>query len=158
MNSAMTYEISTTSSEATQVAARRLSQLLLGGETLELVSDLGGGKTTFVQGLAAGLGYKGLVTSPTFTLSNIYELPDGRELHHYDLYRLTEGGVLADELAEDLDDPKIITVIEWPGLAEHELPKDRLTLTLEVTGEDDRKLVFSAGGPESQRLLEELAA
>jgi tRNA threonylcarbamoyladenosine biosynthesis protein TsaE len=158
MNSAMTYEIITTSSEDTQSVARRLSRYLPKQATIVLSSDLGGGKTTFVQGLAAGLGYTGAVTSPTFTLSNIYRLESGRELHHYDLYRLTEAGVLSDELEEDLKDPQVITVIEWPALAEHQLPADRLTVTFEPTSETSRTLKFSSGGTTSDKLIEGLRA
>ncbi len=158
MNSAMTYEITTTSSEATKSAARRLSQCLQGGEVIELVSDLGGGKTTFVQGLAEGLGYTGPVTSPTFTLSNAYALEGGRQLHHYDLYRLSEGGVLADELVEDMADADIITVIEWPAVAEASLPEDHLTITIEVTSDTGRRLVFTSAGPKSAKIIEEISA
>ena len=158
MNSAMTYEITTTNSEATQSVGSRLSRLLRGGEVIELISDLGGGKTTFVQGLAAGLGYTGAVTSPTFTLSNIYQLEDGRQIHHYDLYRLSTGGVVADELSEDIGEPGIITVIEWAGAAEDELPADSLRVTLEVTGETDRRLSFASAGPKSETIIKGLSA
>lgn len=125
---------------------------------IELVSDLGGGKTTFVQGLAAGLGYKGTVTSPTFTLSNIYELPNHQELHHYDLYRLGEGGVLAEELAEDFEDSQIITVIEWAEVVYGQLPADRLTIQFEVTGDTARRLTFTAGGPASETIVKGLSS
>jgi tRNA threonylcarbamoyladenosine biosynthesis protein TsaE len=154
----MTYETTTTDSEGTQAAAQRLSRLLSGGETIELVSDLGGGKTTFVQGLAAALGYKGAVTSPTFTLSNIYELPDKRELHHYDLYRLGVGGVLADVLAEDVGDPHVITIIEWAGVARDQLPADCLRIEFEVTSDTGRRLIFTASGPVSEAIVKGLAA
>jgi tRNA threonylcarbamoyladenosine biosynthesis protein TsaE len=125
---------------------------------IELISDLGGGKTTFVQGLAAALGYAGPVTSPTFTLSNIYELTNGRQLHHYDLYRLGEGGVVADELAEDIAQGGIITIVEWPGIARDVLPKDRLTISFEPTSDTGRQLTFTAGGPKSAAILKELKA
>jgi tRNA threonylcarbamoyladenosine biosynthesis protein TsaE len=111
-----------------------------------------------VQGLARSLGYSGDVTSPTFTLSNIYKLPDGRELHHYDLYRLSDGGVVGEELEEDVTDPRIITVIEWAGIVDGDLPSDRLRIEIEVTAETERQLTFRAGGPRSQRIIEELAA
>lgn len=124
---------------------------------IELASDLGGGKTTFTQGLAAGLGYAGTVTSPTFTLSQVYKLPSGLELHHYDLYRLTEGGVVGDELAEDLADPQVITLIEWAGIVNDELPVDRLKISFEVIGENERRLDFIAGGPESEQLIKGLS-
>ena len=124
---------------------------------IELISDLGGGKTTFVQGIAKGLGYNGAVTSPTFTLSNVYQLGRDLEVHHYDLYRLAEGGVLADEIAEDIGDDGIITIIEWAGVAEAQLPSDRLRVSFEVTGDTERSLTFSAGGPVSRALIQGLA-
>lgn len=152
----MTYATSTTNSAATQAVANQLAQLLKGGEIIELKSDLGGGKTTFVQGLARGLGYSGNVTSPTFTLSQIYDLGTGQELHHYDLYRLNQGGVVSEELAEDLADPRIITVIEWAGIIEHELPADRLLIEFTVTGDTSRQLNFTSGGAHSDQLIKGL--
>lgn len=134
--------------------ARRLSHHLKGGEAIELVSDLGGGKTTFVQGLAHGLGYSGEVSSPTFTLSHSYRINPNLELHHYDLYRLGQGGIVGEELAEDLRDPQVITVIEWAGIVEHELPQDRLKIAFTVTGDTDRKLTFSSGGPISDQIIQ----
>lgn len=125
---------------------------------IELISDLGGGKTTFVQGLVAGLGYNDAVTSPTFTLSNTYQLADGRRIAHYDLYRLSEGGVLVDELAEDLADTKTITLIEWGGLAADRLPADRLQIHINVTGDTERQLTYAAGGERSTAIIKGLAA
>jgi tRNA threonylcarbamoyladenosine biosynthesis protein TsaE len=152
----MTFVISTTSSEGTQTVARRLGKLLRGGELIELSSDLGGGKTPLVQCLAAGMGYHGEVTSPTFTLSQVYRISENLELHHYDRYRLGESGVVGDELAEDLSDPHVTVALEWAGIVEHDLPKDRLTIAIEVTGDDDRRLHLASGGPVSDRLVEGL--
>jgi tRNA threonylcarbamoyladenosine biosynthesis protein TsaE len=152
----MTYSVSTTGSEDTKQLAARLAPLLKGGDVIELTSDLGGGKTTFVQGLAAALGYTDAVTSPTFTLSQIYPLSGGREFHHYDLYRLTEGGVVGDELAEDIADPHNITAIEWAGVAEDILPADRLTIAIEPTSDTGRLFTFSSAGTRSQTLLAKL--
>jgi tRNA threonylcarbamoyladenosine biosynthesis protein TsaE len=154
----MTYEIITKNSEETQAFARRLSRFLPSQMTIELVSDLGGGKTTFVQGLAAGLGYPGPVTSPTFTITNEYLLPDDRAIHHYDLYRLGHDGPLPQELTEDLNDESILTVIEWPDRAGHHLPADRLTIKFLVTGDDSRRLHLTAPGPRGQAILKELQA
>jgi tRNA threonylcarbamoyladenosine biosynthesis protein TsaE len=120
---------------------------------IELSSDLGGGKTTFVQGLAAGLGYTGEVTSPTFTLSRVYPLTAPLELHHYDLYRLGVSGVVGNELAEDLTGPNIITVVEWAGIVTDDLPPDRLRIDFAVTGDTTRDLKISSGGPLSDRLV-----
>ena len=152
----MTYEITTTGPSATQALAARLAKLLHGGETIELASDLGGGKTTFVQGLARALSYNGRVTSPTFTLSNTYLGETGLEIHHYDLYRLAEGGIVGEELAEDVADPKVITVIEWAGIADANLPPDRLVIRITVAGETDRSFNFSSGGSRSSELLKGL--
>ncbi len=154
----MTYEISTTDSAATQAIAQKLAKLLQGGEVIELSSDLGGGKTTFVQGLARALGYAGEVTSPTFTLSRVYQLPGELELHHYDLYRLGQSGVVGDELVEDMMAPHNITVIEWAGIIADDLPKDHLRIGFEVTGDTDRTLTLTSGGPVSDRLIQEFQA
>jgi len=123
---------------------------------LELVSDLGGGKTTFVQGLARGLGYMGPVTSPTFALSQVYRINAGLELHHYDLYRLAAAGVLGDELAEDLQDPHVITVIEWPDVAESGLPADHVRIEFTPTADNTRSLRFISGGQRSEQLVSAL--
>lgn len=101
----------------------------------------------------AALGYEGEVTSPTFTLSRIYPLASGLELHHYDLYRLSGAGVVGDELAEDMADPHIITVIEWADIITADLPADRLKITFEVTGDTDRRLTFTSGGPKSAAII-----
>lgn len=130
--------------------------MLKGGEVIELASDLGGGKTTFIQALAAALGYGGAVTSPTFTLSQIYRLPGGKELHHYDLYRLGEAGVVGDELAEDVGEPSIITAIEWAGVAADVLPADRLRVIIQVTGDTDREFALESTGPKADSLVEGL--
>jgi len=150
------YEVRTSSSTETRTLASKLAVLLKGGEVVELTSDLGGGKTTFTQGMTAALGYDGEVTSPTFTLSNIYRLASGLEIHHYDLYRLNEGGIVGDELSEDMGDPVVITVIEWAGAVSAHLPEDRLQVEIVRVGDDDRLIRFLPGGSESTRIVEEL--
>ena len=150
----MTYETNTTNSEDTLRLGAIIAKHLQGGETIELASDLGGGKTTLVQGLAEALGYEGRVTSPTFTLSNIYKIRDDLEIHHYDLYRLGEAGVVGQELAEDFGQPEIVTIIEWAGVANHELPSDRLQIMIEVTGDTARNVKLVSSGPISAGLLE----
>ena len=153
----MTYETHTSSPEETQKVATRLGKLLHGGEVVELSSDLGGGKTTFVQGLATGLGSNETVTSPTFTISRIYKLGD-LELHHYDLYRLGEAGVVGSELSEDVGDDHVITVIEWAGIVDSDLPKDRLRIHFSVTGDTTRDLEFHSGGHVSDHIIKVLKA
>lgn len=104
---------------------------------IELVSDLGGGKTTFVRGLAKGISSVDQVSSPTFTLSNMYAGPQ-LTLHHFDFYRLSEPGIMREELNEILEDPKNVTVIEWAEIVRDVLPAERLTIAISATGEFSR--------------------
>ena len=152
----MTYVTSTTSAAETVKLAGRLATILHGGEVIELSSDLGGGKTTFVQGLALALGFKGSVTSPTFTLSQVYQLPNGLELHHYDLYRLGTVGIVGQELAEDMGHQNVITTIEWGDVAEDVLPADRLRVKIEITAEQERRWTFNSSGSVSDHLVQGL--
>lgn len=146
MSTVMTWQTTSTSSEATEQLAEKLGKALRGGEVIELVSDLGGGKTTFVRGLARGMGSTDRVASPTFTISRVYETED-KEMHHFDFYRLGEAGLIGGELADVLHDPSIVVVVEWAGIVQDVLPKKRLTITIEKTPTDDRTLTFRA--PES---------
>ena len=79
---------------------QKIATRLQGGEVLELVGDVGAGKTTFTKGLALGLGVQGTVQSPTFTISREYETSSAIRLVHYDFYRLQEAGIMADELLD----------------------------------------------------------
>jgi tRNA threonylcarbamoyladenosine biosynthesis protein TsaE len=113
-----------------------------GGEVMELKSDLGGGKTTFVRGLAAGLGSSDPVHSPSFTLANRYPAGD-LTLFHLDFYRLTEPGIMRDELAEILADPKAAVVVEWADVVADVLPAKRMTIEIKPTSDTGRKFTFS---------------
>jgi tRNA threonylcarbamoyladenosine biosynthesis protein TsaE len=84
------------SAEQTRRVGMRLGALVDGGDVVCLVGDLGSGKTTFVQGLAAGWGSLDPVTSPTFVLVNLYRRPEGARLYHLDAYRLSGASEAAD--------------------------------------------------------------
>ncbi len=144
--------IQTASPEETEHIARVFASRLRGGEVIELVSDLGGGKTTFTRGLVAGLGSHDHVASPTFTISREYS---GGQLYvyHFDFYRLPEPGVIADELAEVIGDPKSVVVVEWADIVHDVLPEDRVRIEITVTGETARKLDITY--PETLRYLVE---
>lgn len=129
--------------------------MLAGGEIIELSSDLGGGKTTLAQGIAKGLGYTGDIISPTFTVSRVYRLPKGKELYHFDFYRLAPDDVTSLELAEAAGQPDKIVLIEWAGQVGSRLPEDRMTVTIEATGETERQFTFS-GGDRYQQIIEGL--
>lgn len=102
------------------------------GDVVALFGDLGAGKTTLARGVLRALGHDGAVPSPTFTLMQQYDLP-GLQVAHFDLYRLGD----ANELRElGLDDARHagVVLIEWPEIAAHELPADRLEVRLEDAG------------------------
>lgn len=134
--------LSTSSLHETKALAAALGRALRGGEVLELLSDLGGGKTTFVKGLAEGLDIHDTVQSPTFTISRVYHARDKLELHHFDFYRLHAAGVMAAELAESLNDPAIIVAVEWADVVRHVLPDEHITIQLRAKDETTRELDF----------------
>lgn len=106
---------------------------------IELVGDVGVGKTTFVRGLAEGLGVKDLVTSPSFTISKEYALPGGGSLIHYDFYRLKEPGLMMDDLMEEINNPQNIVVIEWGESVAELLPENHVKIEIEY-GEKGREI------------------
>lgn len=154
MSTVTTWQIDSSSSEATEQLAEKIGKALRGGEVVELISDLGGGKTTFVRGLARGMGSTDRVASPTFTISRVYEAGD-REMHHFDFYRLGEAGLMTEELSEVLHDPRIVTVVEWAGIVQDVLPKKRLSITIEKTPTDGR--IISLRAPEALEYLMQAA-
>ena len=135
----------------------RLGALFSGGELIELVGDVGAGKTTLVRGIARGMGVDETVQSPSFTINRVYDAPEERQLVHYDFYRLNEPGIMQDELRETMSDPKSVVVIEWADSVEEFLPADRLTIAIRSTSESSRQLEVAAGGQRSTTLLEALA-
>lgn len=154
MSIGKTWQTISDGAERTEQIAEKIGKSLHGGETIELISDLGGGKTTFVRGLARGADSADKVASPTFTISKMYKT-DKFEMHHFDFYRLADPGIVADELAELVHDPKVVIVVEWGDSVQHVLPEDRLTIRIRQTPEGKRQLDFSA--PESLNYLLEAA-
>lgn len=137
-----TKHLTSTSPDQTEAIAADIGRRLKGGEAIELISDLGGGKTTFVRGLARGMGSHDRVSSPTFTVSKVYQAGE-RQLNHFDFYRLHEGGMVAHELAEAISDPHCVVVVEWAEVVHDLLPAER-TMRLHIlrTGEDSRALTL----------------
>lgn len=139
MSTDVTLEISSTGSNDTERIGEALGKSLKGGEVIELVSDLGGGKTTLVRGIAKGAGSLDTVASPSFTIKREYYARD-LTIHHFDFYRLKEPGLIQHDLAEALENPNDIVVIEWADIVQGVLPKDRVTIQSKVTSPDGRKL------------------
>lgn len=134
------------SEQETRVFGEKLGQLLKGGEVIELVGDVGAGKTTFVKGLALGLGIDEDVQSPSFTISRVYDARNGLQLAHYDFYRLSDAGIMADELTETTQEPTVITVIEWADIVEGVLPERRLRINFASPSETMRTLTLEGDG------------
>ena len=140
----MIWQTSSTSSADTERLGELLGSQLSGGEVIELRADLGGGKTTFVIGLARGAGSTDRVSSPTFTLSRIYKAKDF-EIHHFDFYRLNDPGILRDQLAESLRSEQVVSIIEWADIVKDVLPSDRLSIEFKPTANssEERQITIS---------------
>lgn len=108
-------------------------------KVIELIGDVGAGKTTFVRGLAEGLGINEPVTSPSFTISKEYAFPGGI-LVHYDFYRLQDPGLMVGDLEESMMDPTAIVVVEWADSVENILPNDRDTIRIEYLEDGGREI------------------
>jgi tRNA threonylcarbamoyladenosine biosynthesis protein TsaE len=125
---------------------RRLAALLRPGDLVILSGPLGAGKTTLVQGIGAGLGVRGPVTSPTFVIARVHPVVSGTgpALVHADAYRL--GSISeVDDLDLDTDADRVVTVVEWgSGLAEG-LAADRLEVSIEPDPVGDVRTVRLIG-------------
>ena len=113
----------------TEALGQRLGAVLSAGSVVAYRGGLGMGKTAFTRGLAAGLGYKGRVTSPTFTIVNEYE--GGRiPLFHFDMYRLADEDALFDIGWEDYLDRGGVCAVEWSEQAAEAMPPNTVYVTI----------------------------
>jgi tRNA threonylcarbamoyladenosine biosynthesis protein TsaE len=142
------------SEQEMQQLGERLGRLFVGGEVIELIGDVGAGKTTLVRGIARGMGIDETVQSPSFTISRLYEAPDGRRLAHYDFYRLDDPGIMKDELLDTINTHGTVVIIEWAGTVEEILPVDHLTISIMPSEESERELSVEAGGETSKKILD----
>ena len=139
-----------------KVFGETIGVLLHGGEIIELIGDVGAGKTTLTKGVAIGLGIDDYVQSPSFTISRVYQGRDNIILSHYDFYRLDDAGIMANELQEVISDPNTVTIIEWAEAVRGVLPKDRLSIQIVASSESSRKLIINADGDISRNLMERI--
>lgn len=124
----------------------KLAAVLKDGGVLELIGDVGAGKTTLTKAIARALGVTEPVQSPTFTICNRYQTSNGATIAHYDFYRLADAGIMKDELHESMQDPHTIVIIEWGEIVTDVLPQDRITLTIVAPTEDDRQVEILGRG------------
>lgn len=142
MNNLHSNSFELASPEASLSLASKLGARLKGGEVVELVSDLGGGKTTITKAIVSGAGSKDLVSSPSFTICNQYQA--GKlTIYHFDFYRLNDPGLLKQQLEEAVNDDQAVVIIEWPAVIKDVLPERRLTIEINVTGDQSRLLKLS---------------
>lgn len=130
-----------------------LGQILKAPAVVELRSDLGGGKTTFAQGIAKGFGVNEALSSPTFSICKIYKSKTDSEVHHYDFYRLEEPGILADQIKESLNSPNALTIVEWPEIMEAVLPKDKIVVVIKPVQNNSDHRIIEFHYPESKFAL-----
>ena len=136
----MREELTVASADDMRALGRRLAAALRPGDLVVLSGALGAGKTTLVQGIGAGLGVRGPVTSPTFVIARVHpSLTGGPALVHADAYRLTSPAEV-DDLDLDASLETSVTVVEWGGGLVEGLAADRLEVTI--------ALAAPAAGPE----------
>jgi len=136
-------EYFTKSAQETKRLGEKIGANLKPGDLLACFGQLGGGKTTFLQGVAKALGIKERILSPTFILMRQYELPAGKreieKFYHWDWYRIKgEREALAAGFGENLLDPKAVVAVEWSENAPQALPKKRIEVHFEY-GEKEKE-------------------
>jgi tRNA threonylcarbamoyladenosine biosynthesis protein TsaE len=146
----MVEKLITRDDDQTREVGRLLASELQGGEVLSLLGDLGGGKTTFVQGIALGLGIEEKVISPTFVILKKYKAShlQIKWLYHLDLYRISSLEEIADLGFEEIISPKEnIVVVEWAEKVKKLIPEERnLKIEFKFLGKNTREIILSVNG------------
>jgi tRNA threonylcarbamoyladenosine biosynthesis protein TsaE len=130
----------TSSPEETEAAAAELAARLRPGDVVLVSGELGAGKTTFVRGACRALGVEGVVTSPTYTIGQVYAGAGGREIAHLDLYRLDSLAGEDPALLDDYLTPDRIGFVEWPAAGEAGIEKVTARVRIDHAGGDQRVL------------------
>ena len=115
--------------DATLALGSRIGQIIEAGLYIALSGNLGSGKTTLTRGILRGMGYKGKVKSPTYTLVELYNLSK-LDLYHFDFYRFNEPSEWLDTGFRDYFDPHNVCLVEWPERAQGLLPMPDLKIAL----------------------------
>jgi len=134
--------IITQSAEETEKIASQLARTLKKGDVLALTGPLGSGKTTFVKGVAKGLGIRDFIKSPTFNLMHIHR---GRlPLYHFDFYRLEKSDLEDLGFVEYVYDSDGVAVLEWAERVEGELPSTTYRIALKALGGTSREILIES--------------
>jgi len=132
-----------------------LADVLVVGDVVALIGDLGAGKTRLVQAVAAAMGVpREDVTSPTFVL--LQEYAGRRTIYHFDAYRLKDLDEFFELGAEELFDSEGVCFVEWADRVAEALPPDHLRCEITATGEEERRFRISATGPRSAEIVKTL--
>jgi len=110
--------------------------------TIELLGDVGAGKTTLTKGIAKALKIPEEITSPSFTISKCYVAPTGTQLVHYDFYRLSDPGLMSEDLDESISDENTITIVEWAETVANILPANRIIIKITTTDDGAREVAI----------------
>lgn len=135
--------------------AAQLAHAIEGGAFIFLHGQLGAGKTTFTRGFLRALGYQDKVKSPTYTLVEPYEI-SGKNIFHFDLYRLNDPGELELIGVQEYFSPDSICIVEWPDKGEGQLPSPDIECFLDFAGEG-RAIVINAKTSRGEKILEKLS-
>ena len=122
--------IETRSAEETYQLGIEIGQKAIKGQVYTLVGDLGVGKTVFTQGLAKGLAIEEPISSPTFTIVQVYD--EGRlPFYHFDVYRIGDISEMDEIGFDDYVYGEGVSLIEWANLIEEILPEEHISITIE---------------------------
>jgi tRNA threonylcarbamoyladenosine biosynthesis protein TsaE len=131
--------VETNSPEETEAAGAKLARRLQPGDVVLVSGELGSGKTTFVRGACRALGVTGAVTSPTYTIGQVYA--GARcEIAHLDLYRLETLDGEDPALLDDYLTPQRIGFVEWPGVGESDIERVAARVRIDHAGGDRRRI------------------
>ena len=136
----------TNSKEKTLVLAEDFSKTLKGGDFLAFYGDLGSGKTTFIQGLAKGLGIQRRIISPTFIIVRHYKMVKGN-FYHIDLYRTeSKHDLLGVGLDQIIQNPDNIIALEWAEKISDLMPEKRIEIKLKYLSSNQRQITIEKYG------------
>lgn len=148
------FEFFSRSPEQTRRLGTRIGSLLSPGDLICLNGDLGAGKTTLVQGIAAGWESIDPVSSPTFVLINEYHRKSGEILYHMDAYRIESATEAIDlDLDRMLEEGTLL--VEWAEQIREALPENALWINMKWISDEQRGLLFTAQGSRSQTLMDQ---
>ncbi len=137
--------VSRSESETEALGERFAAALPPGGQVVAMYGELGAGKTAFIRGMARGLGVRGRVMSPTFTIVN--ELPGERELFHFDMFRLGSSDELFDIGWEDYLARDGVCAVEWSENVPEAFDGSEYRVTIEKLSDSERRITIEGGEP-----------